>query len=193
MRTAATSQRIPSVDIMQNTRLKSRVTDHASERELLLACRQGCVEAVEPLVELHALAALDLAGRLGADMPPDDLVDLVHDAFVIAFDEAIESEADSLTMVLHGLVRLLVERGSASPHRAVTESTIPVNTLRALQTELVQELRVMIAIHTEAPHVLTPVRRLLAELRALRRRLQLSSQLLLEVADHHDSSPREPR
>ncbi|HEX4681497.1 MAG TPA: hypothetical protein VH277_02240 [Gemmatimonadaceae bacterium] len=151
----------------------------SSESELLAACREGSLAGVELLVDMHAAAGVSLALRIAQPAVPDEeLLDLVHDAFITAFDEALESEAHSLTFVFHGLIRMFLERGTHRADSPADERADASRMVRELRSDLVQELRVMIAIYAETPGVRTPAQRLLSELRALRRRLQFRVDVL---------------
>jgi hypothetical protein len=143
----------------------------ASEHELLTACRLGDDAAIDRLIDIHMATGVATARRLAnSEMPNAEVLDIVHDAFITAFDETLEDDSDNMGLIFHRLVRLFVDR-DADFARA-DDVRISAAELRQLHHDLERELRVMVAIHAELPHARSLSRSVFAEVRAFRQRLR---------------------
>jgi hypothetical protein len=146
----------------------------ATERDLLRACRDGSELAVAALVERHVRGGISTARRLAAaQIADDDILELVYDAFINAFDKSLDGSDASFEVAYHQLIRTLVQAMAASGDAFDARRGISPSDLRQLRDDLVRELCVTVVIHAESPTARTPAQRLLAELRKVRRRLRL--------------------
>jgi hypothetical protein len=105
------------------------------------------------------------------------VLDAVHDAFITAFDEALEGEEDNVAVVFQ---RLLGEFASALHERAGPSADITLRIssedMRQLRRDLITELRLTISLRGN-PSSWLAGRRILHELRMMRRRVRLTLKL----------------
>ena len=145
-----------------------------SDRSLLTRCAHGDAEAVDVLVERYVTAGLPIASRLaGAAAPCDQVLDVVHDAFIKAFDEAMDEDADSPAPLFTRLLGMSAAALRDTPARnGDAPQAITAADVRQLRRDVVDELRLTVAIRMESPQSWRSARRIVQQLRAMRRRLK---------------------
>jgi hypothetical protein len=162
---------------MRSRMMTKATAANATEHELLAACRVGDDAAIDRLIDIHMPTGVATARRLAtSEMANAEVLDIVHDAFVTAFDETLEDDSDNMGLIFHRLVRLFVDR-DADFARA-DDVRVTAAELRELHDDLERELRVMVAIHADSPKARSLSRSVLAEIRAFRQRLRQRVQTL---------------
>ena len=145
-----------------------------SDRTLLTRCAHGDPEAVDLLVERYVTAGLPIASRLaGAGAPSDQVIDVVHDAFIKAFDDAMDDDADSPAPLFTRLlgVSAAALRDTPTGHCDAPQAITPAD-VRQLRRDVVNEVRLTVALRMESPQSWRSARRIVQQLRAMRRRLK---------------------
>jgi hypothetical protein len=159
-------------------------TAHTNDRTLLARCSRGDAEAVDALVDRYVTSGLAMASRLaGEDASPDRVLDGVHDAFITAFDEALDGDADSPGPVFSRLLGAFASAIRATPtstpsaanDRAAAAIT-PVEA-RQLRLDIISEVKLTMALRVESPHSWISARRIVQELRRVRRRFRQTLKL----------------
>jgi hypothetical protein len=144
-----------------------------SDRQLLDQSAHGRFDAADALVERHLASALVLAQHLaGESAPKDRVLDAVHDAFITAFDEALEDGRDSLEPMFHRLLKelaLAARYSHSDDEDSARHPRLSFNDRHRLRQDIVAELRVTIAIHADSPRGWPREHGLAREFRVLRR------------------------
>lgn len=169
-----------------------------SDRQLLDQSARGYTRAADALVERHLDSAIVLARHLaGEDAPRDRVLGAVHDAFVTAFDEALEDGRDSIEPMFHSLLKELASsaRDSHADDSAgvVRARTISVDDLHQLRQDIASELRLTISIHADSRRGWRRDRELAREFRMFRRGVQARLETLRAAWPTVISRSRAPR
>ncbi|MDB4873868.1 MAG: hypothetical protein JWM41_314 [Gemmatimonadetes bacterium] len=155
-------------------------TAHTSDRTLLARCSRGDAAAVDALVDRYVTSGLAMASRLaGEDAAPDRVLDGVHDAFITAFDDALDGDADSPGPVFSRLLGAFASAIRATPTAANAKSAAAItpDEARQLRLDIISEVRLTMALRVESPHSWISARRIVQELRRVRRRFRQTLKL----------------
>ena len=155
--------------------MSSRRAADSSDRQLLVDCQDQIPGAIEALVDRHLPFAFTLMRSMSDSTKPlDDVLDMIHDVFIVAFDEAVESRAQSMmpfmTRLMSAYSEALRDARSAQPETVARHVT--PQQLAQLRRDLITELRLTIDIRGETPTSWRRAREFLSDLRMLRRSLR---------------------
>jgi hypothetical protein len=154
------------------------VREGTTDRELLDRCANGDLAAIDRLVDRYVVEGVAIASRLAGECAQSDrLLDAVHDAFITAFDEALDGDADSPAPEFNRMITEFATALSASSDRWSNGDPAPITDAetRQLRRDVVTEVRLTVELRLESPRTLVRGHGLLAELRKVRRRWNLPS------------------
>jgi hypothetical protein len=158
--------------------MRATATAALTDLSLLSRAMRGNEDALDTLVDRYVVSGVALAIRLaGPDADAERVLDAVHDAFITAFDQAAEGDEDNVANVFQRMVSELAAALRASAAASTNASSrISSEDMRQLRHDLITELRLTISLRGN-PASWLKSRRILQELRIMRRRVRLTLKL----------------